>query len=183
MAAQTIPDHIRAAFRLAGRDAQAVEEFANVPAAVWFSFAAAIIALPLFFTTLLLSEAGANLAQAIGELGPYAVGWLLFPVVMAQVVVTIDRERYYCRYIAAVNWCALVEYLVLTALVVIQSIGVVPEGIGNLLFFAVVIWVLFYQHFVARHALQIDGSVAALIVGLRLVLDLVVVAVSGIIGG
>jgi hypothetical protein len=184
MAAQTVNDHLRAAWQLALRRGSAIDEFVNSPEAVWYSFIAAIIALPLFFTTLVLGgESERGVAGYLAELGPYAVGWLLFPVVMAKVAETIDRERFYCRYITAVNWCALVEFMVMTATVVVQALGILPSEFGNILFFVVVVWVLTYQYFVAKNALEVESAVAALVVGLRLVLDLVIVAFSGAFGG
>ncbi len=183
MAARTISEHIRVALRLAARQPQAAQDYANVPQATWFSFSAAVIALPLFIATVLAGGEDGNLFQVIADLGPYAVGWLLFPVAMLKVAEMIQREQYYCRYITAVNWCALVEYIVMASLVVLQAVGVIPETLGKFLFVAVVIWVLTYQHFVARSTLQIDGSVAAMLVALRLALDLAIVALSGIIGG
>lgn len=184
MPARTISEHIRVALRLAARQPQAAQDYANLPQATWFSFSAAVIALPLFIATVLAGGGeGRNLFRVIADLGPYTVGWLLFPVAMVKVAEMIQREQYYCRYITAVNWCALVEYMVMAALVVLQAVGVIPESLGKFLFVAVVIWVLTYQHFVARMALQVDGNVAAMLVALRLALDLAIVAASGILGG
>lgn len=184
MTARTIPEHIQAAVKLAGRNARAVEEFGNTPAAVWFSFSVAIIAFPLFVMTMGLGDKQhGGIADLVSELGPYAVGWLLFPVVMARVVLTIDRERYYCRYIAAVNWCALIEYLAMSLLVVMRTQGILPDAFENILFVVLIVWVLTFQHFVARRALQVDGVVAALLVALRMVLDIAIVAGSGMLGG
>jgi hypothetical protein len=42
---------------------------------------------------------------------------------------------------------------------------------------------LIYQFFVARVVLHVEKSVAGLIVALRLVLDLVIVAFAGTVGG
>ncbi len=189
MAARTIPEHIQAALRLATRNPQGAEAFGNTPATAWFSFMAAIIALPLFFLSMTLGDGpeggaaaggapGAGIAKMVSDLGPYAVGWLLFPVMMASVVQTIDRDRYYCRYVAAVNWCALVEYAVMTLLVSVQGFGLVPEPVTNILFVVLVVWVLTFQHFVARTVLQVDRAVAALLVALRMMLDVAVVALS-----
>lgn len=184
MAAQTIPDHFRVAVRLARRDTSAMAEYSNTPQAAIFSFAAAFITLPMFFITLALGDPGVtDLPTLIADLGPYTVGWLLFPVVMAKIVQVIDREHFYCRYIVAVNWCAVFEYFVLTVLVAVRGQGIIPEAVGNLIFVGLIVWVLMYQHFVARVALEVDGTVAALLVGLRMFLDLCIVGLSKVLGG
>jgi hypothetical protein len=182
--AQTIPDHLRIAMRLAARDPSGVQEYANTPAAVWFSFIAALITLPLFIATVVMGDkAVGGILGFVAELGPYAIGWLLFPVVMAQVARLIKRESRYCQYIVAVNWCGVVEYTVLTTLVLLTGSGVLPESISRVLFVGAVTWVLIYQFFVARVVLHVEKSVAGLIVALRLVLDLVIVAFAGTVGG
>ena len=185
MAAQTISEHLRAAMRLAGRQPQAVEEFANTPETAWFSFLAAFVALPLFLLVMATGavKEGTEIIQLVADLGPYAVGWLLFPVVMLRVAPAMQCEQYYCRYIAAVNWCAVVEFIVMTGLVVLEAAGLIPEQLARFLFVGLVVWVLTYQHFVAREALRIDGIQAAMLVALRMALDLGIVAVSGLLGG
>jgi hypothetical protein len=184
MAAQSIPEHFRVAVRLARRDTSAMAEYANTPEAALFSFAAAFITLPMFFITVALGAEGVtNLPALIADLGPYTVGWLLFPVVMAKIVTVIDRERFYCRYVVAVNWCAVFEYLVLTVLVAVRGQAIIPEAVGNLIFVGLIVWVLMYQHFVARAALEVDGTIAALLVALRMLLDLLIVGLSKVLGG
>lgn len=182
MAARNIPEHIHAAVHLALRRPQAAEAFANTPESVWYSFAAAFIALPLFLATLVFRYGDEfSLVRAVADLGPYAVGWLLFPVAMLRVAPAMLRGQYYCRYISAVNWCALVEFGVMTVFVMLEAAGVIPEGIARLLFFAVVVWVLTYQYFVVRTLLNLEGGQAALVVALRMVLDIAIVAVSEIL--
>ena len=184
MTAQTIPEHLRAAAGLAARRTQAMQAFANTPEAAWFSFTAAFVSLPLFIAAMVAgSPDGVQSLRVIADLGPYAVGWLLFPVVMLRVAPAMQCGQYYCRYIAAVNWCAVVEFTAMTALVLLEAAGMIPAEIARFLFLALIVWVLTYQHFVAREALQIDGSKAALLVALRMVLDLAIVAVSGVLGG
>jgi len=182
VAAQNISEHIHGAVHLALRRPRAAQAFANTPESVWYSFAAAFIALPLFLATLVFRYGDEfSLMRAVADLGPYAVGWLLFPVVMLRVAPAMQRGQYYCRYISAVNWCALVEFGVMTLFVMLEGAGLVPEGIARLLFFAVIFWVLTYQYFVARTLLEVEGAQAAMIVGLRMVLDIAVVAVSEIL--
>ncbi len=161
-----------------------MQEFANTPEAAWFSFTAAFVSLPLFVVAMVAGSIDdLQIIRIIADLGPYAVGWLLFPVVMLRVAPAMQCEQYYCRYITAVNWCAVVEFMAMTALVVLEAGGLIPEAVARFMFLALIIWVLTYQHFVARAALQIDGGKAALLVALRMVLDLVIVAVSGVFGG
>lgn len=161
-----------------------MQAFANTPEAAWFSFTAAIVALPLFAITRIIGpEDGVDVFRVIADLGPYAVSWLLFPVVMLRVAPAMQCEQHYCRYINALNWCAVFEAAVMTVFVALEAAGLVPEQFSRPLFLMLIIWVLTYQFYVAKTALQIEGSKAALLVGLRLVLDLAIVAVGGILGG
>ena len=183
-ASRAMAGQFRAAIALARRDVSGMAQFANTPEVALFSFFAAVIALPMFFITVALGVKGVtNLPALVADLGPYTVGWLLFPLVMAKIVTVIDRDRFYCRYIVAVNWCSVLEYLVMTILVVLQGQEIVPEQVGNLLFVALVVWVLTYQHYVARVALEVNGTIAALLVALRMLLDLMIVAGGSVLGG
>lgn len=180
MAAATIPDHLCAAARLAVRNPAAINDIANTPAALWYSFTAAFIVLPIYIAVLTLSSEGdGSSVTFLTQLGPYAVDWLLFPVVMLEVVEAIDRRRHYCRYIAAANWCAVIELSVTILPFLLSGLGVLSIGLVQFLFVGIVIWVLFFQAFVARVGLQLDWSGAALIVGLRLILDTATLAFAG----
>lgn len=184
MAAVSILDHLKVAFRLAKRDASALDELENSPAALWFSFQAALIALPFFFITILTnSETPMSVMQTLAEVAMYAVGWLMFPVAMYEVAGAIDRRAEYCRYIVAVNWCSVIEDGSLALILVLKTVGILPEALGGIAFFAVVIWVFTFQFFVARNALRLDHGGAALVIGLRLMLGLALLFVSNIIGG
>ncbi len=184
MAAATIQDHLSVAFRLAKREPDAIKEIANTQAAFWYSFQAALISLPLMLVTIFFgAESSPGMLGLLAEVALFVVGWLLFPVVMLEVVPLIDRTQEYCRYIAASNWCSVLEDGALTAIVVLQAINVIPDAIGGIVFFACVVWVFSYQFFVARHGLKVEAGTAAMIIGLRLLLSLVLFAVQSIIGG
>jgi hypothetical protein len=184
VAAATIQDHLSVAFRLAKREPDAIKEIANTQAAFWYSFQAALISLPLMLVTIFLGpEPTPGLLGVLAEVSLFVVGWLLFPVVMLEVVPHIDRTQEYCRYIAASNWCSVLEDAALTAIVVLQAVNIIPETIGGFAFFICVVWVFSYQFFVARHGLKVEVGIAAMIIGLRLLLSLVLFAVQGIIGG
>lgn len=184
MTAATIQDHLQVAFRLAKRDQAALDDVANSEAAFWYSFLGMLLSLPF-----MLISITANSDVTLGPLGVLAetsvfiVGWLLFPVAMLEIVRVIDRSQHYFRYVAASNWCSVLEDGVLTLIVVLRFLEVLPELFGGLLFFGCIVWVLSFQFFVARNALQIDAGTAAVIIGVRLLLSLSLFAVAGIIGG
>ncbi|MCA8929044.1 MAG: hypothetical protein KDC18_13325 [Alphaproteobacteria bacterium] len=184
MAATTLQEHLWVAFRLARREGQAVDEIANTQAAFWYSFQAALITLPMMVITVLLDYGGfPGALEMLAEVALFVVGWLLFPVAMLEIAPAIDRMQFYCRYIAASNWCSVFEDGLLTLVVVLRALDVIPGAIGGLLFFAGVVWVFSYQFFVARNALRIDAGVAAMIIGARLLLAIVLFIARGIIGG
>ena len=184
MAAVSIRDHLNVAFRLAMRDASAVKEVHNTQAAFWFSFQAAVISLPFLLVTVFFgADRDIGLLELIAEATIYAVSWLLFPVVMLEIAPAIDRAQYFYRYIAASNWSSVVEDAALAAILMLRTVGVIPAGLGGVLFFGAVIWVFSYQFFVARHALQIDQGTAALIIGVRLLLVLGLFFAKSLLGG
>ena len=183
MAASSIPDYIRVAFRLAKRDPSAFAEVDNTAEAFWFSFRAALVTLPFLLVTVALSaEDGIGLLDVLAEVTLYAVGWLLFPVVMLEVTQAINRGQLYFRYIAASNWCSVVEDGALALVLILQTMDIIPGSLGGALFFGIVVWVFMFQFFVARHGLRLDVGAAALIVGLRLLLALGLFFAKAIIG-
>jgi hypothetical protein len=184
VAAVTILDYIGVAFRLAKRDVSAFVEVENSPAAFWFSFRAALVTLPFLVATIMLSAEGAvGPLDLLAEIAQYAVGWLLFPVVMLEVCVAIDRQKLYCRYIATSNWCGVIEDSLLALILVLRAVDIIPGSLGGILFVGVVVWVFSFQFYVARHGLRLDPAGAALIVGLRLILALALFFAKAILGG
>jgi len=119
----------------------------------------------------------------LAEVAVFVTAWLLFPVVMLEIAPMIDRAQHYCRYIAASNWCSVLEDAVLTTVVLLRFLNVIPEAIGGLVFFICIVWVFSFQFFVARNALKIDAGTAAMLVGVRLLLSLGLFLIKGIIGG
>lgn len=184
MTAATFQDHLSVAFRLAKRDPDAVDDIANTQGAFWYSFQAALISLPLMLVSVLI-ETGASpgVFGMLAEVAVFVVAWLLFPVVMLEIAPMIDRTQYYCRYIAASNWCSVLEDAVLTAIVLLRFLNIIPEAIGGLVFFVCVVWVFSFQFFVARNALKIDAGTAAMLIGVRLLLSLGLFFVKSVIGG
>ena len=83
MAAVTILDHLRVALRLARRDATALNDIENTQSAFWFSFQAALVTLPFLLVTVFFgAEDPIGVLDVLAEVSLFAVGWLLFPVVM-----------------------------------------------------------------------------------------------------
>ena len=184
MAAVTIPDHLRVAVQLAKRDPTALTEIGNNQAVFWYSFQAALISLPFLLVSIFFdADHQVGMLEVLAEATIYIVGWLLFPVVMLEIAPAIDRAQHYYRYIAISNWCNVIEDGVLASIMILRTIGVLPAGIGGVLFFGAVIWKFSYQFYVARHALQIEQGMAAMIIGVRLLLALSLFFVKSLIGG
>jgi len=102
---------------------------------------------------------------------------------MLEIVPVIDRTQHYCRYIAASNWCSVLEDAVLTIVVLLRFLDIIPGTLGGVVFFACVVWVFSYQFFVARHGLKIDAGTAAMIIGVRLLLSLALFFAKSVVGG
>ncbi len=80
------------------------------------------------------------------------VGWLAFAVVSHRVAVNAGRVALWPRYIAAWNWCSLLQSAVLTAGLATSLLGL-PELLSETLVLVIVFWAIWLEYFVARVAL------------------------------
>jgi hypothetical protein len=80
------------------------------------------------------------------------VSWLAFAVVSHRVAVNAGRVALWPGYIAAWNWCSLVQSLVLTAGLAVSLLGL-PEWLGETLVLVILGWSVWLEYFVARVAL------------------------------
>ena len=111
------------AVRLARGDAHGIDFFEDSVDGFWKSFWAAAIVAPAYAILLAINLDDAEIKSgilriAIVELTAYVAGWAAFPLAMHYVAEFMDREERYLRYIAAANWCAVIQvglYLFVTA--------------------------------------------------------------------
>ena len=138
------------------------------------SFWAAALCLPAFLGLRLLGlseeDGGTGSDRSmVAELSGYAVSWAGFALVSHRVASRIGCMELWPRFIAAWNWCNVVQYFVLVLLLLSP-----PGPVRSLLGLAVFGYAMWLEWFVAGVGLRLNGARAAGIVGLDLTLSLLV---------
>lgn len=166
------------ALRLARFDADGAEVFGNSTTEAWFSFTAALLVAPMVAIWVFIDGFGTPdgtpfLSSVIFETMTYVTGWLLFPVIVWHLLVFLDKQDRYPRFVTAYNWTAVVQNgLFLGMHLVLGAIGA-PEEARALFGMLMLGFVLMYGWFVARTVLEIESGPAVMIVALDLVVALV----------
>ncbi len=177
------------AWQLAKYDAQGLRFFDNTVTAFQRSFYAAVVVLPAYviLVALVLGEipvAVGGFSVLVIEGIAYVIGWTAFPLAMYYLTRIIDRDRFYCRYIAAYNWSRVLRISLLFVVTAIAASGVMPAALAGLLRFLVIIAILAYQWFIARVGLEVSAPGAGGIVLLDLIISLMLDAYTiALLGG
>lgn len=164
------------AWRLLLLDGRAAAAVDNGLAAALRSFWCAAMALPAYCLYLLLQSHApistpgnfldladkAGLANAAATLAiVYVLGWVVWPLAVHLLMPLLDRDRFYFRYVVALNWMQLVLWGPLLLFAMLRFSGLVPEGAALAFNYAMltVIWVFHWS--VIRATLDVNGLVAA----------------------
>ncbi|UFN50534.1 hypothetical protein LPC08_07930 [Roseomonas sp. OT10] len=146
------------------------------------SFWAALICLPAFLGLRLLGEAGEStpdsLQAVLAELLGYVITWAGFALASLGMAVRLGRAALWPRFIAAWNWANVVQYLVLSVLLLFS--GEILGPVAGLLAVGYALWL---EGFVTRTALQIGWGTAAGFVAFDLAISLLVTGVVQSISG
>ena len=147
------------------------------------SFWAAAVCLPAFICLRLVAwtESGlpAHPAHAFGiDVLFYVIGWAGYAVLSRPVVQLLRRGPRWPRYIAAWNWCNVVQYFLLVAAGLPGLLGA-PEWVDQTCQLIALGWALWIEWFVARLALEVPALPAAGLVALDVALGLLLVAFTG----
>lgn len=157
------------AWILARFNANGITLFENTVEGFWRSFWAAAIVLPATAILLSLSNTGVTIGVGAGKAFlihsiAYVIGWVAFPFVMFYVAQMFNRDQWYCRYIAAYNWCAVLQITLLLIVSLIASSGMISSSIGGWVTAVALFFILAYKGFIAHVALQATWAGAAGIV-------------------
>ena len=183
---------IYCAWRLLLFDRTAIQIADSTIDGFWKSFYAAVIALPgVFILRILFIDANPDLVALAGTSRvvmvfalDYVYQWILFPLLMVYIADLIGRPRQYVTFIVARNWSQVIQVaIILPAAVIIVAGGTGDPGALWILLIAahLVTWV--YGWFIARTALDISGTAAALIVLAELAISVVVSLASELLIG
>lgn len=176
--ARDISFGLYSAWRFVLLDRGAMQYVDNSIDGFWKSFFAAAIVAPAYLLIVFFIYARAETVLSAGaveiilvEASHYVMSWVAFPLVMTTVSDMLQRGERYIGYIVAHNWSQVVVMAVqLPVFLLIMASGMATDRPGTLhmmLFFAIA----FYQWFIARAALAINGWAAAGVVAGATILE------------
>lgn len=143
----------------------------------WRSFFAAFLCLPAFLALRFFAWAEGGMPEdslvrpLVAELIGYATAWAAFALASLPLAEAWGRGAQWPRFLAAWNWTNVVQYLVLLALALPGALGL-PAVVGQVTMLAGLGYAVWIEWFVARTALGLDGSKAAMLVVLDLAIGL-----------
>lgn len=174
---------LQAALLLARGRPEGVRHLDNDMGVAARSFWAAGIALPAFLCLHLLDWAagGAPLNPAHAwavDLLFYVIGWAGYAVLSRPLAAALGRAAYWPRFIAAWNWCNVVQYLLLVLAGIPVLLGA-PAWIDQTAGLVALGWALWIEWFAVRVALDVSGVAAFGMVALDIGIGLVLSAATG----
>ncbi len=149
------------------------------PAGALRSFFAVALCLPGFLALRFLTwwttppETELLLRPLAAEMIGYVLAWASFALCSQALAETWGRNALWPRFIAAFNWSNVVQYLVLLALALPSGLNL-PLWIEQGLALGGIGYALWFEWFVVRLALSVDGGRAAALVALDLIIGLFV---------
>ena len=167
------------AWLLARFDQSGLLFFENSLGAFWRSYWAALLAVPLYITLIIIRASDSM--YAVGPLGAitihtsnYIIGWFALPFVMLYVCRIIDKEDQFLKYFIAYNWATLLQVTLIFVIAILAKFGAFPPILSGFLTFIAIMGVLVYQGFIARVALIVPNAGAFGVVALDLMISLLV---------
>ena len=150
-------------------DRSGLSHFTAAPSGFWNSFGVVVIALPAeaIMSLLVLTaipetapEAGPG-RVALVFIGIYAVRWLTYFIVIAEVSELIQRGENFITYAIAYNWSQTVRIVILLPAVAIFAVdGVDGSGWGIAVFYTAQFAMWAYSWVIARLALGANSRAA-----------------------
>jgi hypothetical protein len=164
--------------RLLRLDSAAIGHFGTTAEAFWNSFWVALWVLPIYaleglFAYMQAPDPSGPLMFALVKLLTYAIGWVLFPLVMIRVADWMNRWPQYFRYMTVYNWFNLVVAVAYLPAVLFGGLNILPPGLVALYFLGIIIGFLVFSWWIAVHGLKVTGASAVGIVLLDSLLSLV----------
>jgi len=164
------------AWRLARLDPGGMTYFDRSVAGFWKSFFAALLVAPGHILLLIIEFGDSGLTAAMPRIVVvltiiYVMSWTAFPLAMHYLTQNMNRSAEYTGAIVANNWAQVIQILLLCPVTAIARTGLLPEGLGSLLWFAAFCAILYYSWFIMRTALRISGPAAIGVVAFSFVLD------------
>jgi hypothetical protein len=164
------------ALRLACGDRRGLGFFDVSIDGFWRSFRAAAISYPMFLfllsarVTAAQWEAGGWPTIVFVETIAYVISWVAFPLLILQVTHWLGRDHRFLAFMVAYNWSQVPQTVLLTIVGLDSATGLMPPGFVHFAEAIATIAVLVYEWYIARVALAVTGTQAALIVIIDVIL-------------
>ncbi len=157
------------AWRLMRFDAEGMRWFNLTIEGFWRSFFAALPVAPFFALLIYLDFHRQDEPVDVGRevfvtFLVYGAGWIIVPLVMVLVTKLLGMSRGFVPMMVAYNWTTVPQ-------IIIQALAALPGGMGLIsvelsgaILFTVVVYILVFEWFVIRTALQTTAMTAVAIV-------------------
>ena len=148
----------------------------------WRSFRSALLCYPLFLLLLVFRVSGGQWQHSghfrilAAETIAYVISWVAFALIMLRLTRALGRDDRFFGFMVAYNWSQLPQSLLFVALALLGA--ALPARVVEPLSLAAAVAVIAYEWFIARAALVVPGSRAALVVAADLVLATVISRVT-----
>ncbi len=146
------------------------------------SFWAVAVCLPAFLCLHLLDWMTNGMPPAPGrvlmlDLLGYVIGWVGFALLSHRLAGAIGRSPQWPRFIAAWNWCNVVQYLMLVVAGLPVLLGL-PELLAQTVWLVAMGWALWLEWYATRLALAVPGRLAMALVALDFALGVFLLALT-----
>jgi hypothetical protein len=179
---------LQAAWRLARGKADGAAMLEQAPGSAGElaarSFWAVPLCLPAFICLHLLSpveaaDAAAPVRAFAMDLLGFVIGWVGFALISHRLTAVLGRGVLWPRFIAAWNWCNLLQYLFLLFAAIPSLVGM-PDIVSETIWVVAMGWALWLEWFVTRLTLAVPGRTAAALVALDMSFGLLLMALAGL---
>ncbi len=124
------------------------------------SFWALALALPGFLLLRAIgSEPGAFVDGLLRDLLSFAISWLGFALITFEMARLLQRQPVWPRFMAAWNYCNVVQYMLLMAASMPALLGL-PLWMSQTCWLVALGWSIWLEYFAARTALRLSSAQA-----------------------
>ena len=148
------------------------------------SFWAIALSLPAFVALHLLDWAQTGLPTHVAhrfglDLLGYAIGWVGFALLSHRLATMLGRGARWPRFIAAWNWCNVIQYLMLVVGTALPQLLDLPDIVQQTAWLVAMGWALWLEWYATRLALDVQPFHAAALVAADFAIGLFLLGLTG----
>lgn len=139
-------------------------------------FAMAIVA-PMYLVWFVLygqphPESTPFLFAFVFECLAYAIGWLIFPLVLWHLSLALGCRKQFFHFLAAYNWAAVIQNALFLGMDLTFWLIGAPDGARGFFGLILLVYVLLYGWFIAKHGLGLAAGPAATVIALDMIISM-----------